>query len=157
MPMPRTSCRSLLSASAVIVACCAPGLLAAAQLAPERAREVVAGFVESTSSYHANFTQTLVGADGTSADRETGELWLKRPGQFRWEYREPWERQIVADGAQVWMYDSELDQVTVQPSGEALQQSPAALLVGDLSALDDYAYTAEQQGEANTSGSRHGP
>ncbi len=76
-------------------------------------------------------------------------MWLQRPGRFRWEYREPWERQIVADGDQVWMYDSELDQVTVQPAGQALQQSPAALLVGDLSALDDYAYTAEQRAAAS--------
>jgi len=121
----------------------------AAELRPENAREVVATFIENVDSYAADFTQTLLDERGNEQEVESGRLWLQRPGMFRWEYTDPWERLIVADkGGKIWLYDSELDQVTVSTAGEMLLQSPAALLVGDLSALDDYDISAEEDAEA---------
>jgi len=107
-------------------------------LAADAARTLVSSFIESTDSYHAKFVQVLQNAAGDVLEEETGQLWLQRPGKFRWEYAIPWERQIVANEADIWMYDAELEQITVRSAEGALLESPAALLVGDLSALEDY-------------------
>ncbi len=56
---------------------------------------------------------------------------LKRPNKFRWDYNKPYEQQIISDGKQVWLYDTELAQVTVRELSKALGSSPAALLAGD--------------------------
>jgi outer membrane lipoprotein carrier protein len=113
----------------------------ASPLSADEARSIVREFVESTGSYHANFAQVLQSAAGEVLEEEAGELWLQRPGQFRWQYTTPWERQIVANRAEIWLYDAELDQVTLRSAEGALLESPAALLVGDASALDDYNFS----------------
>jgi outer membrane lipoprotein carrier protein len=64
------------------------------------------------------------------ASRAQGTLYLKRPGLFRWDYHEPYAQQIIADGRQVWLYDPELEQVSVQSQKNALKGTPALLLSG---------------------------
>jgi outer membrane lipoprotein carrier protein len=40
-------------------------------------------------------------------------LWRSRgPDRFRWDYRKPYQQVIVADGTAIWIYDSDLEQVT---------------------------------------------
>ena len=69
-------------------------------------------------------------------DRETaGELALKRPGLFRWHTDEPMEQLLVSDGKQVWLYDPDLEQVTIQSLDQRLTHTPALLLSGDVSQI----------------------
>ncbi len=55
---------------------------------------------------------------------------FERPGKFRWVYEKPYEQLIVGDGARIWFYDRDLDQVTVRKLDLAIGSSPAALLAG---------------------------
>ena len=104
-----------------------------------QARQTVADFMQAVSSLHAEFEQSVKASDTAEViETEVGELWLQRPGQFRWRYSEPSEREIVADLEDIWLYDADLDQVTVRPVENAIAESPAALLVGDIVALDEY-------------------
>jgi outer membrane lipoprotein carrier protein len=116
-------------------------------LSSDAARQVVQEFIESTQSYQADFTQILQNNSGEALEEEAGQLWLLRPGQFRWEYTVPWERQIVANEESIWLYDAELEQVTVRSAEGALLGSPAALLVGDMSALEDYAFRGNRKAD----------
>ena len=116
-------------------------------LSTDAAREVVQAFVESVQSYQADFTQILQNNSGEVLEEEAGQLWLARPGQFRWEYTVPWERQIVANEESIWLYDAELEQVTVRSAEGALLQSPAALLVGDTTALEDYGFSGHRKAD----------
>jgi chaperone LolA len=54
---------------------------------------------------------------------------------------------VVADGAKLWMYDTELAQVTVAPLDEGVGSTPAMLLSGSGKALDGFdvveTYTAD--------------
>lgn len=61
----------------------------------------------------------------------SGTMSFLRPGKFRWEYSRPYSQLIVGDGARLWSYDKELNQVVVKTQSEALGASPAALLAGD--------------------------
>jgi outer membrane lipoprotein carrier protein len=69
---------------------------------------------------------------------------LLRPGKFRWHYTDPWEREILAADGAIWLYDAELEQVTIRPVEAALLKSPAALLAGDLLALDGYDFSGQK-------------
>ena len=55
-------------------------------------------------------------------------LWLSRPGKFRLQYTNPYEQLYVADGHKMWMYDRDLEQVTVKEQSDALGSTPALLL-----------------------------
>lgn len=53
-----------------------------------------------------------------------------RPGKFIWIYRKPYEQLLQADGEKLYIYDKDLNQVTVKKLGSALGSSPAAILFG---------------------------
>lgn len=88
-------------------------------------------FVAGTHSAQAEFTQTLLDKNGKKIQAASGTMQFVRPGKFRWVYQKPYEQLIVGDGAKFWLYDIDLNQVTVKKLNAALGSSPAALLSGD--------------------------
>lgn len=88
-------------------------------------------FYDETHAMRANFYQVVTDRQGRKVQEVYGEMQLKRPNKFRWDYNKPYEQQIISDGKQVWLYDTELAQVTVRELSKALGSSPAALLAGD--------------------------
>jgi outer membrane lipoprotein carrier protein len=62
--------------------------------------------------------------------QSSGTMEFALPGRFRWEYNKPYEQTIVGDGSRLWIYDKDLNQVTVRKLDRALGASPAALLAG---------------------------
>jgi outer membrane lipoprotein carrier protein len=88
-------------------------------------------FYNQTHAMRAEFSQVVTDKQGRKVQEVQGEMQLKRPNKFRWDYNKPYEQQIVSDGKQVWLYDTELAQVTVRALSKALGSSPAALLAGD--------------------------
>lgn len=88
-------------------------------------------FIASTHSAQANFTQDVQDKNGKRIQSASGTMQFERPGKFRWEYRKPYEQLIVGDGKKFWMYDIDLNQVTVKKLDAALGSSPAALLSGN--------------------------
>jgi len=81
-------------------------------------------------SGRASFTQTVTSPDGKKSRTSQGSLEFLRPNRFRFAYSTPTEQLIVGDGKQVWLYDADLNQVTVRPMSQALGATPAALLSG---------------------------
>jgi chaperone LolA len=87
-------------------------------------------FIAATHSAQANFSQTVLDQDGKKMQSASGVMQFQRPGKFRWTYQKPYEQIIVGDGAKFWLYDKDLNQVTVKKLDAALGSSPAALLAG---------------------------
>ena len=79
----------------------------------------------------ALFHQTVVDSKGRKVQEVDGSMQLQRPGKFHWDYYKPYLQLIVGDGEKVWLYDPELNQVTVRALDKALGSSPAALLAGN--------------------------
>lgn len=88
-------------------------------------------FYDQTHAVKADFHQIVTDKKGQKIQEVYGEMQLKRPNKFRWDYHKPFEQQIISDGKQVWLYDTELAQVSVRELSKALGSSPAALLAGD--------------------------
>jgi chaperone LolA len=88
-------------------------------------------FIVATHSAQANFTQEVQDKNGKRIQFASGTMQFERPGKFRWTYKKPYEQLIVGDGKKFWMYDVDLNQVTVKKLDAALGSSPAALLSGN--------------------------
>lgn len=86
-------------------------------------------FAETTTA-RAHFAQIVLDRNMKTLQQATGTMQFSRPGRFRWEYDRPYEQVIVSDGARVWLFDKDLNQVTVRRFDRALGSSPAALLAG---------------------------
>ncbi len=85
-------------------------------------------FLANTQTFEATFQQTLRADDGEVIQQAEGEFYLQRPGKFRWNYQTPYEQVIVSDGKKIWIYDVDLQQVTVQKESSGLPASPMSLL-----------------------------
>lgn len=97
----------------------------------EQPVETLRDFFTGLETLQADFEQQVIDEDGRLTQSSRGEMWIQRPGRFRWDYEQPFHRQIVADGARLWSYDEDLEQVTVQAAGEVLSATPAMLLSGE--------------------------
>lgn len=82
-----------------------------------------------TQTWRAEFVQTVFDEHKRLLQDSRGLVYIHRPGKFRWVYAEPDPQLIVADGDRVWIYDQELQQVTVRPLDQALGNTPALLLM----------------------------
>jgi len=93
--------------------------------------ERLKSFMEGSRSAQADFSQTVMDKSGKKLQSASGTMQFVRPGKFRWQYQKPYEQIIVGDGAKFWLYDVDLNQVTVKKLDAALGSSPAALLAGN--------------------------
>lgn len=93
------------------------------------ARDNMAAFSTGLKGLDGRFEQKLYDLDGRLKETSTGRVALSAPRLFRWEYATPYEQLIVADGEKVWVFDPDLEQVTVRPQGPEEQNSPLAALL----------------------------
>lgn len=82
-------------------------------------------------SMSARFQQDVVNGNGEAVPSTQGIMKLQRPGKFYWQTNVPFEQKINSDGARIWVYDVDLEQVTVQKVDPGLGKTPAALLSGN--------------------------
>jgi outer membrane lipoprotein carrier protein len=87
-------------------------------------------FTREARSGRAAFTQVVTSPDGVKKKTSSGSFEFARPNRFRFAYAKPFEQVIVGDGERVWLYDVDLQQVTVRPMDQALGATPVALLAG---------------------------
>jgi outer membrane lipoprotein carrier protein len=116
-------------------------LVTQAATGPARAR--LDAFAQNLHSLTGHFSQTLIDINGHDSKTSAGTLALQSPRQFRWETLTPYKQTIVADGSRVWMYDPELDQVTVRIQSAEEAHSPLTVLT-DVSQLDNNFKVAER-------------
>ena len=99
-------------------------------------------FLKSTRSWRADFVQvvTAPAKEGRPARPKTssGVFAFIRPSVFRFDYSKPYVQNIVADGQQLWLFDTDLNQVTVRNQAQTLGSTPAALIASaqDIASLN---------------------
>lgn len=113
---------SLLLSLAVVAALASPPALAGA-------RDRLASFTQGLKGLDGRFEQRVYDTDGRETEKRSGVVKLAAPRLFRWEYLQPEPQLIVADGDQVWIYDPDLEQVTVRNQSAEEQSSPLTVLI----------------------------
>jgi outer membrane lipoprotein carrier protein len=104
-------------------------------------------YFEGLESLEADFVQQVFDENARLLEESSGRMYMRKPGQFRWDYKEPTDQLIVADGKRLWLYDKELEQVTVRKLDQALSTTPLALLSG-AAPLED-AFNINDAGKQN--------
>lgn len=89
-------------------------------------------FLAKVTSFHARFEQQLFDEYGDPLDTSSGEVDIVRPGRFNWSYQTPYRQRIVSDGKTLWVYDADLEQVTINDVDLGAVDSPGRLLGDDV-------------------------
>lgn len=108
-----------------------------AQLEPQKdPMALLAGVREGLTGLQAHFTQYELVENNQKVDPNSGQVWMQVPALFRWQYVEPIEQLIVADGEKVWVYDEDLEQVTVKAQDNEL--NPIYVIINDEKSQQHY-------------------
>src|SRR2546425_6202427 len=122
-------------------------ITSAAAVAADNARARLDAFSKGLNAISGSFEQTVVDANAGKTKSSRGTLALKAPRQFRWDTTTPFKQTIIADGDKVWVYDPDLEQVSVRAQGTEEAHSPLTVLT-DLSQLDrDFTAGGEREGD----------
>jgi outer membrane lipoprotein carrier protein len=95
------------------------------------AQTEVEKYLSGLATWSADFTQTIDDGHGQVTRSAAGKLYLQKPGRFRWDYSQPSEQLILADGKKIWFYDKDLQQANVRDMDASLANTPAVLLSGN--------------------------
>ena len=102
-------------------------------LAQASALEQFKAFVAGPKSARGEFNQRMVKEESGKmrvSSTANGVFIFARPGKFIWTYQKPYEQILQADGEKLFIYDKDLNQVTIKTLGNAIGSSPAAILFG---------------------------
>ena len=110
-------------------------------------RDELKSFASGLKGLDGQFTQQVYDAKGKLKETSSGRVALSAPRLFRWEYAKPYPQLIVADGKKVWVYDPDLQQVTVRDQGSEEQNSPLSALI-DPAKLDQQ-FNVKESGNAD--------
>jgi outer membrane lipoprotein carrier protein len=135
--------RLMLVFSTACLALCLAFSAQAQTTGPARTR--LNAFAQNLHSLTGQFNQSLTDINGKSSKASAGTLALEAPREFRWDTLTPYKQTIVADGSRVWLYDPELEQVTVRLQSSEEAQSPLTVLT-DVKQLDKN-FKVSEQGE----------
>lgn len=118
-------------------------LLFASSLATaQSAKQQLQVFSKNLQTAQTSFQQLVSGPNGEKVQSAQGTLKLKTPNQFRWQYSSPTSQLIVADGSKIWIYEADLQQVTVKTQDALNQDNPLSALSNPLM-IDKFYNTSE--------------
>jgi len=86
-------------------------------------------YVNQLQTFKADFVQTQPDEELFETNQSTGHFELNRPGKLTWQYYQPEQQKIVVDGRNLWVYDLDLDQVTVRPINDIKAELPLSWLL----------------------------
>lgn len=111
---------------------------AASAAGPETGLVRLRAFLANVQVLEARFRQQVIDSRQQVLEDASGSVVMQRPGRFRWNYEKPFERVIVADGERVWLYEADLEQVTIRRLTAGIGDTPAAILTGKESVLERF-------------------
>lgn len=124
------------------------GFTAVQAQADDTAVKRLSELLSKAQTITGRFSQLTLDGSGTQLQETSGEMSLKRPGLFRWHTDAPQEQLLVSNGQKVWLYDPDLQQVTIQTLDQRLTHTPALLLSGDVSSIsENFEITHKEAGD----------
>ena len=104
----------------------------------EDAAEKLQSYLKQMQTLEGNFQQLTLDARGERMQEAEGTMLLAKPGRFYWSTDLPYPQVLVSNGKTLWVFDPDLEQVTIQTLDERATQSPAVILTGDATDLSKH-------------------
>lgn len=99
-------------------------------------------------SFSADFVQeTRSGLDEVLQSIK-GQMNVEKPGKLRWQTEGVYEQLVVSDGKSIWIYDEDLEQVSIKNMNNRLAETPALLLGGDVDVIDNDFIVSQKHSES---------
>ena len=95
-------------------------------------------FLTDLNTLEAKFFQTLINENGDKLEKTEGILYLKTPGSFFWHYQKPYAQKIISNGNKLWIFDEDLEQVTIKNIDNRIKQTPAGIILGNQSIKEHF-------------------
>lgn len=131
----------------LLILCAIFSLNAFTQTADDKqSAEQLRKLLDAMTTLQGKFTQTLYDNKGEQIEQSSGTFVLQRPGKFYWKTEQPYPQLLVSNQNTIWLYDPDLEQVTVRPFTDDLQQTPALLLSEDVDKLREHFTIQRQKG-----------
>ncbi|MCB1616619.1 MAG: outer membrane lipoprotein chaperone LolA [Pseudomonadales bacterium] len=105
--------------------------------------------LENINSLSVNFNQTVQSRQGRNLQENRGRFKVTEDGHFLWETFEPFPQLILSDSITIWVYDPDLEQVTIKTAVHHSVNTPMMMFSGDKAAfLENFTikYSVNEQG-----------
>ncbi|BFM16209.1 outer membrane lipoprotein chaperone LolA [Maricurvus nonylphenolicus] len=112
------------------------------------ASENLQQLLQPMNALSGRFTQSLIDAEGETLQESEGQFWLQKPGKLNWHTQGPFEQLLITNDENLWLYDPDLEQVTVKNIDKTLEQSPVSILSGNIADFNLH-YDIEQKAGAD--------
>ena len=109
----------------------------------------LAAKLKAISSLDADFTQITQATKTKPESVVLGHVQAQKPGQFRWEVKQPYAQLLVSNGRELKIFDPDLQQMTIRPVSQELSQTPALLFAGNAAALQQQFRVSQKQNGAS--------
>jgi len=104
----------------------------------EPANDPLQEFLTNFKSFEAKFVQILISENGEELEKSEGILYIQQKGRFHWAYQTPYIQKIISDGNVLWVFDEDLEQVTIREMGNAIKQTPIGIILWNNSISDHF-------------------
>jgi outer membrane lipoprotein carrier protein len=91
--------------------------------------EKLQSYLSELNTLQTRFTQQVF-ENRRLIQKASGTFLLKRPGMFRWHTQTPTNQLIISNGKTIWIYEEDLEQVTIKQLSNEIQGTPALFLSG---------------------------
>jgi outer membrane lipoprotein carrier protein len=88
-------------------------------------------------SFSADFVQETRSGRDEVLQSIKGQMKVAKPGKLRWKTEGVYEQLVVSDGKSIWIFDEDLEQVSIKNMSNRLAETPALLLGGDVSVIEN--------------------
>ncbi len=130
----------------LLVSICA-AILTSTQALAGTGLDRLTSFSKSLKTLEASFEQTSYDENMKATEKSSGQVYMQKPGKFRWNYQEPYAQEIISDGDKLYIYEEDLEQVSIRKFDEALGTAPISLLT-DIKDLKEQ-FTIKELGEVD--------
>lgn len=98
---------------------------------PHTALDFLTNLTEGTTSVRAVFVHKIINNKGEVVQETSGNMAMQYQHKFLWQITKPSLDLLVMDEVNVWHYDEELQQVTIQSAEQHQQLFPMELLLAE--------------------------
>jgi len=114
-----------------------------AQGAQDTTDQTLDDLLQNIDTLSAEVLQLIIESDGGVLEESRIQMHIKRPNGFYWETLDPFPELVVTDGATLWNYQPDLEQVVLEDWDSSRSELAAKLLSGDTEGLhEDYAVSS---------------
>ena len=104
--------------------------------------------LSSITTIRGSFKQVTYDEKGEALQEAQGHLIAERPGKILWVSDAPMEQHIISDSKNIWIYDPDLEQVTISKFSSDISKNPSLLLIGNINDIELSFSTGCKSGKA---------